>query len=494
MKHSIKKQMIVIFISLLAFMCVAVLVCNVWLLGPYYIRNKEAKFISMYEALLDAEQNDELDTSDEETYSELVRLAEKNNLFFLAVNLKDQKLITNVQHTMDLQQNLDAFMLNRTEKNDRTLKKTDEYELTETRGKEAGTEYLMMRGTLGSNYIFLIQSPIESIQQSVALSNKFLIVVELIVLVVGIWMVWFFSKRLTEPLRELAGLSEKMAELDFDAKYTSGGDNEIGVLGENFNRMSEKLERSISDLKSANNQLLKDIEQKDRLEQMRNEFLGNVSHELKTPLTSMKVLADSLVGQEGVPEELYQEFMGDITAEIDRENKIITDLLSLVKMDKKAADLNVEHLNINQLLEDILKRLRPIADKRHIDLILDSFRPVEADVDEVKFTLAVSNLVENGIKYNVDDGWVRVTLDADHKYFYVKVADSGMGIPEESIGRIFERFYRVDKSHSKEIGGTGLGLAITRSAVTMHHGTIQVASKEGEGTTFTVRIPLSYIP
>ena len=208
----------------------------------------------------------------------------------------------------------------------------------------------------------------------------------------------------------------------------------------------------------------------------------------------MKVLADSLVGQEGVPEELYQEFMSDITAEIDRENKIITDLLSLVKLDKKAADLNVEHLNINQLLEDILKRLRPIADKRHIDLILDSFRPVEADVDEVKFTLAISNLVENGIKYNVDDGWVRVTLDADHKYFYVKVADSGMGIPEESIGRIFERFYRVDKSHSKEIGGTGLGLAITRSAVTKHHGNIQVESKEGEGTTFTVRIPLSYIP
>ena len=230
------------------------------------------------------------------------------------------------------------------------------------------------------------------------------------------------------------------------------------------------------------------------LDESRNEFVSNVSHELKTPLTSMKVLADSLVGQEGVPEELYQEFMSDITAEIDRENKIITDLLSLVKLDKKAADLNVEHLNINQLLEDILKRLRPIADKRHIDLILDSFRPVEADVDEVKFTLAISNLVENGIKYNVDDGWVRVTLDADHKYFYVKVADSGMGIPEESIGRIFERFYRVDKSHSKEIGGTGLGLAITRSAVTKHHGNIQVESKEGEGTTFTVRIPLSYIP
>ena len=230
------------------------------------------------------------------------------------------------------------------------------------------------------------------------------------------------------------------------------------------------------------------------LDESRSEFVSNVSHELKTPMTSMKVLADSLVGQQGVPEELYQDFLQDITAEIDRENRIITDLLSLVKMDKKTADLSIQHMDINQLLEDILKRLRPIADKRSIDLILDSFRPVEADVDEIKFTSAISNLVENAIKYNVDDGWVRVSLDADHKYFYVTVADSGMGIPEDSLERIFERFYRVDKSHSREIGGTGLGLAITRSTIAMHHGVIKVFSREGEGTTFSVRIPLSYIP
>ena len=230
------------------------------------------------------------------------------------------------------------------------------------------------------------------------------------------------------------------------------------------------------------------------LDESRSEFVSNVSHELKTPMTSMKVLADSLVGQQGVPEELYQEFLQDITAEIDRENRIITDLLSLVKMDKKTADLSIQHMDINQLLEDILKRLRPIADKRSIDLILDSFRPVEADVDEIKFTSAISNLVENAIKYNVDDGWIRVSIDADHKYFYVTVADSGMGIPEDSLERIFERFYRVDKSHSREIGGTGLGLAITRSTIAMHHGVIKVFSREGEGTTFSVRIPLSYIP
>lgn len=164
-----------------------------------------------------------------------------------------------------------------------------------------------------------------------------------------------------------------------------------------------------------------------------------------------------------------------------------------MKLDKKAADLNIETVNINNLLELILKRLKPIAAKNHIELILDSFRPVNAEIDEVKLTLAITNLVENAIKYNVENGWVRVSLNADHKYFYVTVADSGIGIPEESLNHIFERFYRVDKSHSREIGGTGLGLAITRSAIVMHRGAIKVYSKENEGTTFSVRIPLIYI-
>ena len=231
-----------------------------------------------------------------------------------------------------------------------------------------------------------------------------------------------------------------------------------------------------------------------KLDESRQEFVSNVSHELKTPLTSMKVLADSLLMQgDEVPAELYTEFMEDITAEIDRENKIITDLLSLVKLDKKNADLDIKPININDLLELILKRLRPIAAKADIELVFESFRPVVAEVDEVKLTLALSNLIENAVKYNKEGGWVHVSLNADHKFFYVKVADSGIGIPEEDQEHIFERFYRVDKSHSREIGGTGLGLAITRSAILMHRGAVKVYSKVDEGTTFTIRIPLAYV-
>ena len=229
------------------------------------------------------------------------------------------------------------------------------------------------------------------------------------------------------------------------------------------------------------------------LDESRQEFVSNVSHELKTPLTSMKVLADSLLMQGEAPVELYKEFMGDIAEEIERENKIITDLLSLVKMDKKAASLNIAPVDINDLLELILKRLRPIASGKNIEMVLESFRPVTAEVDEGRLTLAFTNLVENAIKYNKENGWVHVSLDADHKFFYVKIMDSGMGIPEESLDFIFERFYRVDKSHSSEIDGTGLGLAIAKSAVLVHKGAIKVSSQLGEGTTFSVRIPLNYI-
>lgn len=229
------------------------------------------------------------------------------------------------------------------------------------------------------------------------------------------------------------------------------------------------------------------------LSDSRNEFVSNVSHELKTPLASMKVLSDSLLAQQDVPMELYQEFMNDLSQEIERESKIIDDLLALVKLDKTASGMNIQTENINALVERILKRLRPIASMHNIEVIFESFRPVSAEVDEVKLSLAISNLVENAIKYNKENGWVHVSLNADHRVFYVEVADSGVGIAKPDQDHIFERFYRVDKSHSREIGGTGLGLSIARNAVVMHRGAIKVYSQPGEGTTFTVRIPLKYV-
>lgn len=229
------------------------------------------------------------------------------------------------------------------------------------------------------------------------------------------------------------------------------------------------------------------------LDESRQEFVSNVSHELKTPLASIRVLADSLLAAENVPEELYREFLQDISAGVDREQQIIDDLLTLVKVDRTKGELNITKENINDLVERTMKELLPIAEKKNVELVLESFRPVVAEIDALKMSLAVSNLIENAIKYNNDGGWVRVSLNADHKFFYIKVADNGIGIPEESQEQVFSRFYRVDKARSRESGGTGLGLAITESVIHSHHGAIRLFSKENVGSTFTVRVPLIYI-
>ena len=282
----------------------------------------------------------------------------------------------------------------------------------------------------------------------------------------------FIADRMVRPIHRITGAIENVTEGYSDDVLHVDTFTETRQLSEAFNKMLGRLKI---------------------LDESREEFVSNVSHELKTPMTSMKVLADSLLEMKEAPVEMYQEFMQDIAKEIDRENQIITDLLSLVKMDKTGQNLNIKTVNINELLEQILKRLRPIADKKNVEMVMESFRPVSAEIDEMKFTLAISNLVENAIKYNHENGWVHVSLNADHKYFYIKVEASGIGIPEADQPHIFERFYRLDKSHSREIGGTGLGLAIARNAVIVHRGAIKVYSNEGEGTTFTVRIPLTYV-
>lgn len=320
--------------------------------------------------------------------------------------------------------------------------------------------------------VMLVSTSTGEIRESIAIlehrGNLLMLVISLLVLVLG----FVLSKILVKPFSRVSKAIEELTDGYLDEEISVPDYTETQMISSVFNKMLRRMKV---------------------LDESRQEFVANVSHELKTPMTSIKVLADSLRGQEGVPVELYQEFMQDIGVEIDRENQIITDLLSLVKMDKKASELNIEKVNINQLMESILKRLKPLADKKKVELVLESYRPIVAEIDEVKLSLALTNLVENGIKYNVEDGWVHVTLNADHKYFYISVADSGIGIPEESIERIFERFYRVDKSHSREIGGTGLGLAITRNAIVMHRGAVKVKSEEHKGTTFSVRIPLNYI-
>lgn len=307
--------------------------------------------------------------------------------------------------------------------------------------------------------------------QTINYMKRISIAVMIALLLVFSGILVFVIYKLTSPAKDMKEAILSLSDGDKNARIKKQTINEYKDIGDAVNVLLDRLES---------------------IDGSRDEFVSNVSHELKTPMTSMKVLADSLLATENVPIEMYKEFMQDIAEEIDRENEIIGDLLNLVRTDGERAVLNIETVDINELMEVVLKRLKPIALKNNIEVIFESMRPVTASIDRVKFIIVLTNIIENAIKYNHPEGWVKITLNADHKFFYVDVSDSGIGIPEECKDHVFERFYRVDKARSRETGGTGLGLAITKNIVLLHKGTIKFYSKENEGTTFNIRIPLNY--
>lgn len=318
--------------------------------------------------------------------------------------------------------------------------------------------------------ILIITNPIDDILQDSIFIRNLIIDIMIIVSIIAISIAILESNRFSKQLKKLSDYIHSIREtnkvIKVEPKYT-----EISNLLYEFNKYKEKA---------------------DSLEQSRREFVSNVSHELKTPLASVKVLADSISSYEDAPIDMYKEFMEDITKEIDRETSIINDLLSLVKMDREIAILNIENISLNDMIMDILKMLKPLAEKSSIELVLESFRPVICDADQIKLSLAIMNLVENGIKYNKEKGEVHVTLNSDKNYAYIRVEDTGIGMPKEALNHIFERFYRVDKSHSREIGGTGLGLSIVKQIIALHGGEIKVSSIEDIGTIFDIRLPLRY--
>lgn len=300
------------------------------------------------------------------------------------------------------------------------------------------------------------------------IQSQLILLTILVSLIVGVF-VFFISGIIIEPIKSILRVIQKMSNGHLNQRIEVKGHNELYQLASAFNDMAEKLET---------------------VDTSRQEFVSNVSHELKTPLSSIKVLSESLLLQEGIPEQMYREFLQDINSEVDRMSAIINDLLQLVKLDRNQTSIVFKLVNINKCVEDIIKRLKPLAQKKNIDIMYEKNKEVFADADEMKLSLAISNLIDNAIKYTPEDGVVNIEIDSDHQNAFIKVQDTGIGIGEEEQQKVFERFYRVDKTRDRETGGTGLGLAITHSTILLHNGSIKLISRENEGSTFTVRIPL----
>lgn len=459
--------MIAVFAGMVICLLAILLIVNVKFLEPYYIRDKEMQFIHVYEELQEAVKKGTI--SNDEVQDELHVLCEKNNISYIVLDMDNEKLITNVHDTNMLKQQLSGYLLNQAQKGGKVLDSTDNYQLMRSQDPWNQSEYIEMWGQLDDNVNFLIRSPVESIRESVALSNRFLIYVGMGTLIICMGLVWYFSRRITKPIQELAELSDRMANLDFEAKYTSGGNNEIGELGDNFNRMSQKLEKAISELKQANNSLQQDIEQKEKMEQMRTEFMGNVSHELKTPIALIQGYAEGL--KEGVNDDPEsRDFYCDVIMdEAGKMNRMVKNLMTLNQLEFGNDKVEFERFNLTELIGGVLQSMDILSQQKDVKLIFREENPVYVWGDEFKIEQVVRNYVSNAYNHVNEEKIIEVKILQEDGLAKVTVFNTGKPIPEEDVPRIWDKFFKVDKAHTREYGGNGIGLSIVKAIMESMH-------------------------
>ena len=317
--------------------------------------------------------------------------------------------------------------------------------------------------------VLLLVSPVQEIMQNLYQLQDQMVLIFAAIALTSLICAWVFSRVITRPIAGLNRGIQKMSKGDFSARVKVRGSGEMKQLARAFNSMSEKLET---------------------LDQSRNQFVSNASHELKTPLATMKIMIESLIYQPDMDKNLRTEFMTDINNEIDRLSAIVSDLLTLVQMDSQNVKLTRENLSIAQLIKENAHRLTPIANQKGQKIVLQLQDSCDIYADKSKLNQVIYNLMENAVKYTQASGVIRVTLQRQGRNAIFRVSDNGPGIPKENLPHIFDRFYRVDKARSREKGGTGLGLSIVHQLVLLHGGSINVESEEGRGATFIVELPL----
>lgn len=471
-KLSIKRQMIIAFIGMVVCLIGAMWIINARFLEPYYIKNKETEFIKMYEELQRGAKNNTL--TEEKVSDHIQKMAEKNNILFLVLEYKsansdDVSIITNVHDKELLKKQLMGYLLNQAQKNGKILAKKKHYQIRQTKDPWTETEYIEMWGEFDNGENFLIRSPLESIKESAQLSNRFLLYIGALAMVICGLLVVLFTKRLTDPIRKLAVLSEHMADLDFDAKYPGGGASEIAELGENFNRMSRKLESTISELKSANNNLLKDIEQKEKLEEMRNDFLGNVSHELKTPLALIQGYAEGLKDGVTTDPESMEFYCDVIMDEAGKMNKMVQNLLTLNQLEFGDEDIVFERFDLTAVIKGVIASMDIMAQQMDATVNFKQQDPVYVWADEFKVEQVIRNYMSNAFHHLNGDKIIDVKIKTDGKQARVSVFNTGTPIPEKDVKHIWDKFFKVEKAHTREYGGNGIGLSIVKAIMESFH-------------------------
>lgn len=486
MRQSFRRQLTMIFSAVMAGTLMLILFSGMIFLEKYYIWDKKNQAMNAYTTLNTAAREGTMGT--EEFQESLQNSSVTDNISIIVMGRDSRIKLYSTRDVEQLHFQLWNYILDRESVDSiKILEQEPNYVIRKSRDRVMGMEYLEMIGTLDGGDYFFMRTPLESIHDSVILSNRFYIMIGFVAIIVSAGIIYLFSRKITKPIMELAEISKRMTALDFDAKFEAQGENEIDVLGEHMNLLSKTLEKTISELKTANNELRRDIEQREKIDQMRTEFLSNVSHELKTPLALIQGYAEGL--KDGISDDAEsRDFYCDVIMdEAQKMNTMVKKLLTLNEMEFGQENISVERFNVAELIEGLAQSCSLLIAQKDGKLRMSVENPLYVWSDELKIEEVLTNYISNACNHLDGEKIIEIKAERLEKKVRISVFNTGKQIPEEEMDKIWDKFYKVDKAHTREYGGSGIGLSIVKAAMESVDGSYGVQNYRN-GVAFWIEI------
>lgn len=452
-------------------MILVICLTNTLCLERYYISEKARTMATTFEQLDD--MSDQRDLSDTGVQQELLRLFESCNISAILVDAEQEK-IWKFGYGNRLEDQMKDMIYGTEINSARIIEQTDTYVICRWNDVKLQTGYILLWGFMDNGFFCFLRSSLPSLQESAAISTRFAWIIGMVAILLSLFFVSFLSKRISGPIASLASIADRMAHLDFSVRYQEDRNDEIGVLGESMNRMSAELERTIHDLRQANERLQRDIREKDKIEEMRQEFISNISHELKTPIALIQGYAEGLLEGIGDDPESMEYYCEVIVDEAGKMNQLVRKLMTLNQLESGIGTVEMVDFDLNEMMSGVLHSFNIMLKQKEIAVQYELDHPVRVRADEFLMEEVVRNYISNAINHIDGKRLIRIYLEEDNSQVKVSVWNTGRPIPEDSLDKVWMKFYKVDKAHTRSYGGSGIGLSIVKAVMDVHGGTCGV--------------------
>lgn len=489
---SVKVKLFITLSMTILIIIIFLIIVNNFALENFYLYNKEKTLKAVYETINNYYLNPSQDNNIE---TELEKLSVKNNFDILVKDVNGINVYTTNKNFSSvigtINDILDKFNLN----TGKEIEVNDKFSIRKQKDVKNGLSYIMLSGKLDNGYFLYIRIPLTSIQDSVTISNNFLWLMAGFTILIASIMVTIVSRKFTKPILELNNIAKKMANLDFSHKYeVTEAKDEINDLGKSINLMSEKLEKTIKQLRSSNIELEKDIEEKSKLDEMRKTFISDVSHELKTPIALIQGYSEGLLENVNSDDESRRFYAEVILDETNKMDRLVKQLLELMKLEYGKREFSNHKFDIVELEKEVLRKSKVMLDEKNINIEFNEEQNIQVFADDFYIEQVITNYLTNAIKHVKEvngKGIIRISnvVDVENNKVRINIFNSGENIKEEDLNRVWNRFYKVDESRTREDGGTGIGLSLVKAIMSNYKNKYGINNLE-DGVEFYFELDL----